>query len=219
MPVTRTLALRQTGGPVGVTAKSMVLAAGLVFAAGTAQAQTAYAPGQPGPGGPNSIAIPVQVTASVGGRCGFADGGAPSGSHHQPDFDVQGFSHDFAFVLDCTGPSRVAVVSSNGGLLTEGVATDGYAVKAPYDVTLHMVADGGAPSVSATCPAETLTPGSTCSDFLGPASASQGLRLAAASTNQSGSYLRVSAPAYAGSATLVAGHYADTLTVTLSASP
>lgn len=202
---------------MGVTANTILLAVCSVFAAGTAAAQTtAYAPGQ---GSPNSIAIPVQVTASVGGRCGFATGGVPSGSFDQPDFDVSGFTHDFAFTLDCTGPSRVAVVSSNGGLLTGGTAPTGYAVKAPYDVTLNIVANGGAPTVVATCAADTLTTGSTCSEFLGPASTSQGLRLPVASTNQTGSYLRVSAQPYAGSAMLIAGNYADTLTVTLSASP
>ena len=202
---------------MGVTANTIFLAACSVFAAGSAAAQTtAYAPSQ---GSPNSIAIPVQVTASVGGRCGFASGEAPSGSFDQPNFDSTGFSHDFTFVLDCTGPSRVAVVSSNGGLLTGGTAPTGYAVRAPYDVTLNLVANGGAPVVAATCAADTLTAGSTCAQFLGPASTTQGLRLSAASTNQTGSYLRVSAPPYAGSAMLIAGNYADTLTVTLSASP
>lgn len=167
---------------------------------------------------PNQIVLSIPVTASVGGRCGFASAGAPNGSYNQNDFDVTGLQHDFAFVLDCTGPSRVAVVSQNGGLLTTGTAPTGYTVRAPYNVSLHLVATGGGTTADATCAASTLPTGSTCS-FLGPASTGQGLRLAAASTSQSGSYLRVSAPPYAGASTLVNGTYSDVLTVTLSASP
>lgn len=167
---------------------------------------------------PNQIVLMVPVTASVGGRCGFAEGGAPDGSYHQDNFDETGLQHQFAFVLDCTGPSRVAVVSQNGGMLTPGAAPAGYTTKAPYDVTLHLVGNGGATTATATCAADTLPVGAGCS-FLGPASTSQGLRLASPSTLQSGSYLSVSAPPYSGAAALVTGTYSDVLTVTLSASP
>lgn len=177
---------------------------------------TAYAPDTGRT--PNQIVLSVPVTASIGGRCGFADGGAPDGSFHQDNFDETGLQHDFAFVLNCTGPSRVAVVSQNGGLLTPGTAPAGYTTKAPYNVTLHLVGDGGATTATASCAAETLPAGSSCS-FIGPASVSQGLRLASPSTLQAGSYLNVSAPPYSGAATLVNGAYSDVLTVTLSASP
>lgn len=53
---------------------------------------TAYAVGQ---GSPNQITLSIPVTASVGGRCGFAAGSAPSGTYNQPDFDVIGLNHDF----------------------------------------------------------------------------------------------------------------------------
>jgi hypothetical protein len=182
---------------------------------GGASAQTIYAPGQ---GSPNSKALPVQVTASVGTRCYFAAGGAPNGTFNQDNFDVTGFTHDFPFTLECTGPSRIAVVSSNGGLLTGGSAPASYATKAPYDVTLNVIANGGAPTASATCAVATLVNGSTCG-FVGPASETQGLRLAAASVAQSGSYLRVAAPPYAGPGTLVQGSYQDTLIVTVNVSP
>lgn len=180
----------------------------------TAFAQTtAYAVGQ---GSPNEIVLSIPVTASVGGRCGFAAGSAPSGTYDQPDFDVTGLNHDFLFELECTGPSRVAVVSTNGGLLTGGSAPSGYTTLAPYDVTLNLV--GSSDTANATCEVATLVTGSTCS-FLGPASTTQGLRLNANSISQNGSYLRVSAPPYAAAAQLVAGNYADILTVTVSASP
>lgn len=179
---------------------------------------TVYAPGD---GSPNSVDLQINVLASVGGRCGFADLGAPSGSFDQRNFDVTGFSHDFLFSLNCTGPARVAVVSSNGGLKTAGTAPSGYAVLAPYDVSLHLVSNTPL-TADATCAAATLVAGTgTCADFLGPASTTQGLRIGAPSTNQTGSYLRVAASAYnqAVGPTLIAGEYADTLTVTLSASP
>ena len=190
----------------------------LLLASPAAAQTTAYAPGD---GTPNSIALTIDVKASVGGRCGFAENGAPSGTFDQRNFDVTGFTHDFLFTLNCTGPSRVGVVSSNGGLKTAGTAQSGYAVLAPYDVSLHLVSNTAA-TADATCAAATLVAGTgTCSDFLGPASTTQGLRIAAPSTNQTGSYLRVAAAAYnqAIGPTLIAGEYADTLTVTLSASP
>jgi hypothetical protein len=109
-------------------------------------------------------------------------------------------------------------VSSNGGLSAGAAVSPGYAAKAPYQVTLNLVSTGGGQTANQTCAAETLTAGSSCT-FAGQAAADRGLRLAAASTGQSGSYLRVSAPAYSGSSALVAGAYADTLTVTVSISP
>lgn len=197
---------------------SAFLAATAAFAAPASSQTTVYAPGD---GAPNSAALTIEVKASVGGRCGFAALGAPSGSFDQRNFDVTGFTHDFPFTLDCTGPSRVGVVSSNGGLKTGGIAQAGYAVLAPYDVSLHLVSNTPM-TADATCAAATLVAGTgTCSAFLGPASTTQGLRIGAPSTNQTGSYLRVAAAAYnqAVGPTLVAGEYADTLTVTLSASP
>lgn len=185
----------------------------LVAAVPAAAQTTAYADG---PNGPREIALSIPVTASVGGRCAFATGNAPSGTYNQPDFDVNGLNHDFAFQLECTGPSRVAVVSANGGLKTPGTATTGYTTLAPYAVTLNL--QGSTTTANDTCQVATLVSGSTCG-FVGPASTAQGLRLASNSLNLSGSYLRVTAPAYAGPAQLVAGSYSDTLTVTVSPSP
>ena len=66
--------------------------AGLAFA-NPVQAQTAYAVGYPVPyNTPNSITLaPIQVMASVGGRCGFATGNAPNGSVNAPNIDTTGF--------------------------------------------------------------------------------------------------------------------------------
>ncbi|MGA9580858.1 MAG: hypothetical protein WBR13_02680 [Allosphingosinicella sp.] len=196
----------------------MLFAATAAFATPASAQTTVYAPGD---GAPNSAALTIEVKASVGGRCGFAELGTPSGSFDQRNFDVTGFSHDFLFSLNCTGPARVGVVSSNGGLKTGGAAQPGYAVLAPYDVSLHLVSNTPL-TADATCAAATLIAGTgTCADFLGPASTAQGLRIGAPSTNQTGSYLRVAASAYdqVVGPTLLAGEYADTLTVTLSASP
>jgi hypothetical protein len=163
---------------------------------------------------PNSGTLYVPVTASVGGRCGFVE--APDGSEDYPDFDVTGVpATQFPFVLECTGPSRVAIVSENGGLETGGVAPVGYATLAPYDVKLNLVANNTANNVTATCAVADLVGAGGCS-FRGPATTTDGLLLPSASTNQTGSYVEVSAPPYAGTDLLVSGSYADTLTVTLS---
>ncbi len=182
-----------------------------VLGTGTAQAQgqTAYAGGTP-------VVITVPVTASVGGRCGFADGAAPRGSFNKDDFDRDGISAQFGFSLNCTGPSRVAVASVNGGLQTTGTAGTGYANKADYTVTLNLAANDGS-SVQASCAASTLVNGGSCS-FAGTASTSLGLRLAAAAVNQPGSFVRISAPARTGTTTLIHGTYADSLVVTVSPS-
>ena len=178
----------------------------LAPAAAQAQATTAYAGGSP-------ITLSIPVTASVGGRCGFADGGAPAGSYNQDDFDRVGLAHDFPLTLSCSIPSRVAVVSQNGGLLAAGTADPGYAVTAPYSVTLNLVANDGS-QATATCAASDLKVGSTCA-FAGSASTSQGLRIGA-SSNRAGSYLNVRSSPYSGSAILVAGNYSDILTITIS---
>jgi len=175
---------------------------------------TAYAAGQ---GAVNSVEVSVEVRASVRSRCGFASGGAPAGSVDQADFDQSGFSKDFAIQLNCSGASRIAVASVNGGMVTPTAGATGYGTKAPYQVALKMVADNGT-SATASCEAATLASGGGCS-FAGTAGSATGLRLAGASTKANGSYLRVSAPGYAGSAPLVAGRYADTLSITISVSP
>lgn len=193
----------------------LALAVISVIASQQAHAQvTAYAAGQ---GAVNSIEVGVEVRASVLGRCGFATGGAPSGTIDQAGFDQSGFTKDFAIILNCTGASRVAVSSANGGMATSEAGGTGYQTKAPYNVALYVAADNGT-NAAATCAAATLAAGGSCS-FAGTASAATGLRLAGASTKANGSYLRVSAPAYAGTDTLVAGRYSDTLTITVSVSP
>lgn len=178
--------------------------------------QTVYAPGD---GSPNSITIPIYVTASVGGRCGFSTGGVPQGIFDAGEIDTTAWQNQFAFTLECTGPSRVAVVSAHGGLLNASATglSAGYTNLAPYTVALHLV--GSTSTADASCAVGTLASGagSPCS-FSGPASATQGLYLSSPSFDLTGSYLQVNAPAYAGGSVLFNGNYTDTLTVTLSAS-
>lgn len=165
--------------------------------------------------------IEIPVTASVGGRCEFATGGAPSGSYDAGQIDAVAWSNRFDFQISCNTASRVAVVSTNGGLKTAAAVADpGYTGLAPYDVTLNLDGNVAVPDATATCPVATLKAGAggTCG-FIGPASSSQGLRLTGPSTNQINSYLFVSAPAYTGSDALIAGSYTDTLTVTIAAAP
>lgn len=166
-------------------------------------------------GSPANITLAIPVTTSVAGRCNLS----VSGSYDAPEITA-GFTHDFSIALQCSTPVRVAVVSANGGLLAAITPPPlGYSRLAPYDVALSLVGNSGVPTATATCAAATLTAtaGAPC-NFRGPATPTQGLRLSGASTAASGSYLRVSAPVYAGPETLVASStYVDTLTVTVSA--
>lgn len=192
---------------------ALVTAAGLALCNPSASAQTYYADG-PNAGG--SAILSIQVSATIGGRCGFAAANAPNGSFDQPNFDETGFQHDFTFELECTGPSRVAVVSANGGLKASGSPPAGYTAVAPYDVMLNLV--GSSSTATATCAVASLTAVSAAPcTFRGPATTTEGLQLNSNSISQTGSFLRVSAPAYSGADMLVSGSYGDTLTVTVSA--
>lgn len=195
-----------------ILAVAILVALGAAVAPAHAQV-TAYAGGK---GGASSVEVGVEVRASVRAQCGFSTGGSPAGNIDQTDFDRTGFSKDFAIQLNCTSASRIAVRSANGGMATSTTA-NGYGSKAPYQVALRMVADNGT-TVAAACDAAALGSDGGCG-FAGQASSASGLRLAGASTRNNGSYLRVSAPSYGGTAPLVEGRYADTLTVTVSVSP
>lgn len=206
--------MRQWGAATALCA-SAVLSVALVLPK-PAEAQTAYAVGQ---GSPNNITLSVPVTASVGGQCGFST--APSGSYNDPDLTDGIPNVDFPFTLQCTVASRVAIVSTNGGLKTSvGAVPVGYTDLVPYNVQLDLVGDSVAP-VTGTCAAATLSAssGAPCG-FRGPASTSVGMYLSGSSVGQTGSKVRVSAPGYSSGNIFVASNaYADTLTVTVSASP
>lgn len=181
------------------------------IAQSTIAGPTAYVGGTP-------VTLNIPVTASVGGRCGFATGAAPSGSFDAGAIDRTGWSGQFPFTLNCNGAARVAVASANGGLRTAPLPLEaGYLGLAPYSVKLNLVGSGGATATS-QCPVDTLAAGAAvpCT-FFGPASQTAGLRIGPSSQNLSGSYLEVSAPAYQGPGVLVQGTYNDTLTVTVSA--
>ena len=202
---------------MGACARIMSVVLAALFAGGIAVAQTGCGTCQTGTlyaeKAPTTGSLTIYVTASVGGHCGFSE--APSGTHDEPNFDDHAWTHDFPFELDCSGPSRVAIESANGGLLTSGAAPAGYTTLAPYNVELNLVRNSGSPA-NASCAAADLDDGGGCS-FAGNAADGDGLFLASGSQNQTGSYVRVSAPIYAGSNILVSGNYADTLTVTVSA--
>lgn len=199
-----------------IAGSALLMVAALAAGATDAHAQvTAYAGGSP-----SNIVLSIPVTASVGGRCGFAPGAAPNGSTDVGEVN-NAFTADFPFTLQCTVPFRAAVISQNGGLLTSTSAVSGYTNLAPYLVDLNLVGDSGVGSASATCDTGDLktTSGATCG-FKGPATTTQGLRLNGASYDVPGSYLRVHRAAYAGASILVASNtYADALTVTLSVAP
>lgn len=205
-------------GIIGKRLAGSALLALAIGAAMPAAAQTtAYYPVPGGPQTPTSIQLAVPVRASIGGSCNFATAGAPNGTYNIPGFiDVNSWTNDFAMTLECTGPSRLAIVSTNGGLLTSPApGTTGYAGLAPYTVDVNVVRTGG--TTTGSCPAADLKTGSLAAcDMRGTAAPAVGLAIPTASFGLSGSYVRVSAPAFPGPDILVAGSYTDTLTITVS---
>lgn len=216
-------------GRVAVAAAVLLAMAGP--AAGQNISPTVYYPDDvpPGSGAGTSITLsPIYVRASVGGRCGFAEGQTLAWSINQPDFDATGFNGNFNFVLNCTGPANVAVVSANGGMFQNVSLPSGYTNKAPYDVGLNLVGNNGV-QASASCEAAALISGSSsCTlayggtggpqlNFTGPADADHGLTLPGPATNGAPSTLIVKANPYAGAAVLASGAYQDVLTLTVHA--
>lgn len=212
---------------------AVLCAIGALTASAAAQdiSPTVYYPDDipPGSGAGTSITLtPIYVRASVGGRCGFAQGQTLVWSLSQPNFDVTGFDGSFDFVLDCTGPANVAVVSLNGGLFQDVSLPTGYTNKAPYDVGLHLVGNGGA-STSASCQAASLIAGSSSctvayggtggaqTNFTGPADVGAGLTLTTPATTGTVSNLLVHAGPYTGADVLPSGSYGDILTLTVHA--
>lgn len=201
----------------------MVVAAAFGLAAPASAQTTAYATGYASPyNSPNSITVSIPVRASIGGSCTFATGGAPNGTYAIPGFiDVNSWTNDFTMTLQCTGPSRMAILSTNGGLLNSATApATGYINLAPYTVAVSIAQNAGMP-ITSSCPAANLkaTSGAACT-LRGTAAPTVGLSFqpsGSALVNQS--YVRVSAPAYSGSNILVssaANGYADTLVITVS---
>jgi hypothetical protein len=180
--------------------------------AGGAWAQTAISGGSPG-----SLSLALTVRASVATTCGFTPGAIPQGSVAAGDL-TKTYSQDVLFSLRCNTPSRVGIVSDNGGLLASiaGTPAPGYAKVAPYKVELKLVGDGGV-SVSGICTADKLVAAATGCAFRGASSSVTGLLLNVMATDASGSYLRIGNAGLGPAGILLASTtYADRLTVTVS---
>jgi hypothetical protein len=187
--------------------------AGLVIAAvgGAACAQTETATAG------SSVVLQLTVRASVSVSCGFTPGAAPPSSTSVGSV-TQTFSQTLTFTLRCNTPSRVAIVSDNGGLLgaVSGAAAPGYSKLAPYQVQLNLVGDGGV-SASATCTADKLTATAVGCPFQGSSSSTKGLLLNAMSTDAAGSFLQIGNAGLSPTGILLASSsYADRLTITIS---
>lgn len=168
-------------------------------------------------GSPNEVTLSINVTSSVSASCAFSSDAAPNGTYSLGNIEGA-YSVDIAFSLRCNSPSRVGIVSDNGGMKAAGVPTvpPGYARLAPYQITLSLAGDHGS-TAQATCQSPTLVAGAGGCIFRGPATATAGLRLPGPSQNAPGSFIRVSSPGYSEPATLIASNsYADRLTVTIS---
>lgn len=212
---------REANASIWLVAYRIAVAA-LLLHAGAASAQvTAYA----GSAQPN-VTLSIFLKASVGQRCGIGEslGASLSVALVAPDLDVAGIDQSVSFTLNCNTAARVAVVSDHGGFVADTGSAPGFTNLAPYDVELTLVGDDG--EARAVCGAADLRPGATsCAptylipaggNFAGPASVTSGLRLAGPALAGRQSTLRVKAGAWRGPGLLVAGRYADTLTLTVS---
>ena len=196
------------------TTAALTVAAAQPVMAQISQEQYAY---YNAPAGKRSTAVlSIPVRASVNTRCGFQQ-------TIDENFDVgyideAQWTRSTTFVPECTTPWRIAISSTNGGLLTDNTASlpVGYANKAPYTVALNINTDGGVEQAS--CAAADLrdTAGTACA-FRGTATMTEGMRVAR-SYRLNPSQITVSAPAYAGPGVLISGTYTDTLTITVSPS-
>ena len=198
-----------------ISSTNFALAALLAALPAVARAQTS---GEAVLGGsPREARLTVNVTSSVSGACTFSAGNVPGGTYSVGN--VEGaYSVNVPFSLSCNSPSRVGVVSDNGGLLAAGVPTvpNGYARLAPYQITLSLAGNAGS-TAQATCQSPTLTASASGCTFKGPATSTRGLRLPGPSLDVPGSFLRISSQGYAEPATLIASNsYADRLTITIS---
>ena len=168
-------------------------------------------------GSPDSVTLSVNVTASVSSACTFSAGAAPDGTYALGN--VEGaYSLDVTFSLRCNIPSRVGIVSDNGGMKAADVPSvaPGYSGLAPYQITLSLAGEQGT-TAQATCQSPTLISGAGGCVFRGPATATNGLRLPGPSMDAPGSFVRISSPGYSDPATLIASNsYTDRLTVTIS---
>lgn len=168
-------------------------------------------------GSPSEVTLSINVTSSVSASCAFSADAAPNGTYALGNIEGA-YSVDIAFSLRCNSPSRVGIVSDNGGMQAAGVPTvpPGYSRLAPYQITLSLAGDQGS-TAQATCQSPTLTTGAGGCIFRGPATATTGLRLPGPSQDAPGSFIRVSSAGYSEPAILIASNsYADRLTVTIS---
>lgn len=213
--------MARLSGIFGKSIVGAVLALGMAAPALADQGPTlAYFPA-PGAPAPAQVVFSVPVRASIGGSCTFASGGAPTGTYDAGPIDTTAWTNDFFMKLVCTGPSRMAIVSTNGGLLNSaGTPASGYTNLAPYTVAVSIAQNVGLP-VTGSCAAADLTASSaTACPLRGTASPTVGLPFQpSTSALSNASYVRVSAPAYGGSDILTASAtngYSDTLVVTVS---
>jgi len=163
-----------------------------------------------------STVLKLSLVGHIRSHCGFAS--MPPASANLNDLSQSG-SLELDFKLDCNAGFAVAVASSNGGLKRSSGAgggdinVNGFATALDYDIGLAYQTDLG--TVSAHCPASTLSAGSPTCAFYG-AGASQGLSSGdGVAVDAPGSLtLKWQPPAHA---RLVAGNYKDTITITVGA--
>ena len=128
----------------GLCKISAVLALGGFLAASASEARAQTSGRAVYGGSPDAVTLSVNVTASVSASCTFSAGAAPGGTYSLGN--VEGaYSLDVTFSLRCNSPSRVGIVSDNGGMKAADVPSvpPGYSRLAPYQITLSLAGDAG----------------------------------------------------------------------------
>lgn len=154
----------------------------------------------------------LQVTAkgNIPGSCSFT----PTGNFPARDMSAPGSqSATTTAALSCNQPFKINVASTNGALLGDRTAANGFSNRQDYALTLSFGIDGSATPQSATCASAQLVTGQTgCS--LSPGNVTGLTSSNSIATNKTAT-LTVEWTV-ASTARLMAGNYSDQLRVTVT---
>ncbi len=154
----------------------------------------------------------VNTTGTIAGSCLFTLG---TDFPTNADLSVSGSSAASATV-DCTTPFKLNATSSNGALANSVSAVSGFTNSLGYSLTISVPLNSGGPA-TATCASSLLVTGqSSCA--LSPGNTT-GLYSGATGTATNKTATLTAAWTTPSTPILVAGNYADILSVTIAAVP
>jgi hypothetical protein len=163
-----------------------------------------------GDAGAQTTQLQVTAKGNIPGSCSFT----PSGNFPSRDMTVPGQqSATTTAALSCNQPFKINVTSTNGTLLGNRVAANGFSNRQDYALTLSFGVDGSATPQSATCASAQLVTGQT-SCALSPGNVTGLTSSNSIATNKTAT-LTVDWTV-ATTARMMAGNYSDQLRVTVT---